>query len=44
MHRVSILIENIEILLLGLFLDILDLVLGQFRSKNAKNILDGLES
>ena len=39
-----ILLKKIEIWLLGSFLAVLDLILGQFRSKNAKNVLDGLES
>ena len=39
-----ILLEKIKIWLLGSFLGVLDLILGQFRSKNAENILDGLKS
>ena len=38
------LLENIEIWLLGSFLGVLDLILDQFWSKNAKNLLNGLES
>ena len=39
-----ILLENNKIWLLGSFLGVLDISLGQFMSKNAKNVLDGLES
>ena len=39
-----ILLENNKVWLLGSFLGIFDLILGQFMSKNAKNVLGGLES